>query len=137
MFLKVYGPAILLGAGIEAPLHLGVVCRWLSLSYVKLCSSEIESPLQYCTFPFLPNTDRSRADANSPISVFFVWTVGCDRAQYKAAAVWFEKLMPWQMRGARPGGMTLDVASLVELTLEYCRLFGIRVFGYFGERKML
>ena len=43
--------------------------------------------------------------------------------------------MPWQMTGARPGGMTLDVAWLVELTLEHCRLFGIPVFGYFMDRE--
>ena len=41
--------------------------------------------------------------------------------------------MPWQMKGARPGGMTPDVAWLVELTLEQCRLFDIPVFEYFMD----
>ena len=31
--------------------------------------------------------------------------------------------------------MTLDVAWLVELTLEHCRLFGVPVFGYFMDRE--
>ena len=57
-----------------------------------------------------------------------------DKAHYKAAAEWLEKLMPWQIRGARPGGMTLDVAWLVDLTLEYCRLFDVLAFGYFMAR---
>ena len=46
-----------------------------------------------------------------------------------------EKLMPWQMRGARPGGMTLDVARIVELTLEHYWLFNIPAFGYFMDRE--
>ena len=80
--------------------------------------------------PLLPKTDRSRADEQRPITAFSVWTVGYDKAQYKVAAVWIEKTMPWQMRGARPGGMTLEVAWIVELTLEHCRLCNIPVFGY-------
>ena len=43
--------------------------------------------------------------------------------------------MPWQMRGARLGGMTLDVAWIVELTLEHCRLYNIPVFGYFMDTE--
>ena len=39
------------------------------------------------------------------------------------------------MRGARPGGMTFDVAWIVELTLEHCRLYNIPVFGYFMDRE--
>ena len=64
-----------------------------------------------------------------------MWTVGYDKAQYRAAAEWLEKLMPWQMRGARQGGMTLDVAWIVELTLEHYRLFNIPAFGYFMDRE--
>ena len=79
---------------------------------------EWPQPLQYCTIPLLPKSDRSRADEQRPITAFSLWTVGYDKAQYKAAAGWLEKLTPWQMRGARPGGMTFDVAWLVELTLE-------------------
>ena len=91
-------------------------------------------PLQYCTIPLLPKTNRSRAD-EQPITAFSLWTVGYDKAQYKAAAEWLEKLMPWQMKEARPGGMTLDLTWLVELTLEYCRLFEIPALGYFMDRE--
>ena len=95
---------------------------------------EWPQPLQYWTIPLLPKTDRSWADEQRPITAFSVWTVGYDKAQYKEAAEWLEKLMPWQMKGARPGGMTLDVAWPVELTLEHCRLF-TPVFGYFMYKE--
>ena len=45
------------------------------------------SPLPYyCTLPLLPKTDRSRADEQRPITAFSVWTVGHNKAQYKASA---------------------------------------------------
>ena len=40
--------------------------------------------LHYCTIPFLPKTDRS--DEQRAITAFSVWTVGYDKAEYKAAA---------------------------------------------------
>ena len=93
------------------------------------------NPSSTAQFHFCQKTDRSRADEQRPITAFSVWTVGYDKAQYKAAAEWLEKLMPWQMRGARPGGMTLDVAWIVELTLEHHRLKGTPAFGYFMDRE--
>ena len=49
--------------------------------------------------------------------------MGYGKAQYKASSEWLGQLMPWQMRGARPRGMTMDVAWLMELTFENARLF--------------
>ena len=33
-----------------------------------------------------------------PIITFLVWTVGYDKAQYKAVAEWLDTHTPWQMR---------------------------------------
>ena len=50
--------------------------------------------------------------------------------QYKASAEWLEKLMPWQMQGAIAGEKTMDVAWLLELTLEHTGLNGCEIFRY-------
>ena len=41
--------------------------------------------------------------------------------------------MPLQISGATPGGMNMDVAWLVELTLEHARLHEDHAYGYFMD----
>ena len=95
--------------------------------------AEWPSPFKLWTIPMGLKTDRSRANEQRPITTFSVWTAGYDKAQCKASLEWLEKLMPWQMRGARPGGMTIDVAWQVELILEHGRRQENRVHANYKQ----
>ena len=91
--------------------------------------------LQWCTMPLIPKNEKNLAAEQRPLTCFSVWHVSHDKAQFCASKGWLDQLMPWQMRGARPEGMTMDVIWLALLYLEEAQISQSPRAGYFLDRE--
>ena len=87
-----------------------MLCFESEIDFIFAISNANEN-VHYDTFHFSlepKNKQITRRRTETNYSIVGL-DVGYDKAQYKATAVWLERLTTWQMKGARPGGMALDV----------------------------
>ena len=92
-------------------------------------------PLLFGTVSLLPKTDTGLPDDQRPLTCLSLWNVGWDKAIYNLTKPWLDQLLPVEMRGARPGGMTMDVAWVVTLLLEHAHCFSQNKAGYLLDRE--
>ncbi|CAE7405810.1 unnamed protein product [Symbiodinium sp. CCMP2592] len=92
-------------------------------------------PLLFGTVPMLPKNDSGLPEDQRPLTCLSLWNVCWDKAIFGLTKSWLHSLLPVEMRGARAGGTTMDVAWVVALLLEHAHCYSEEKAGYLLDRE--